>query len=152
MISHESHADRYRDPNIDPRYDRPECDTCGICRLYRDERIKARGRDWPDVIGEFCIREVLSDPDGDLIQVCHDDEACSLFAPVPVHAIEEDEVLLRQTDEVVLGMPVLECSNCGFRADHYFFYSSSTYDKRIAHWCPNCQLRILGIAGKDRED
>ena len=61
--------------------------------------------------------------------------------------MDDEEVLLRETDETVSDLLVLECSNCGFKADHYFFYDGPTYANRKVLWCPNCRRRILGIAG-----
>lgn len=55
------------------------------------------------------------------------------------------EALLRETGEKVGGMPVLECSNCGFRADHFYWYEGPTYAERKVHWCPSCKLHILGV-------
>ena len=57
----------------------------------------------------------------------------------------DDEVLLRSTDQVIAGMPVLECSNCHFRGDHYFWYEDNTYARRKLMFCPSCNLRILGV-------
>ena len=56
-----------------------------------------------------------------------------------------DEVLLVTTDEVVAGMPTLECSNCHFQADHFFYYEDRTYARRAVKHCPKCGLRILGV-------
>lgn len=147
MPSRDSHCDRYEDPTLDRRYNGPDCETCGICRLYRDERVYVVDGDRAgSVIAEVCIHDVVDDPDGDLKQVRADYEACEYFVRVP-DMYSEDEVFLRRTDEVVLDMPVLECSNCGFKSDHYFFYKGPTYAKRIVHWCPSCHLRILGVVG-----
>ena len=60
-----------------------------------------------------------------------------------------DEVLLRSTSEVVGGMPVLECSNCGYRMDHYFWYEDNTYARRIVKRCPGCDYRIFGVVVRD---
>ena len=57
----------------------------------------------------------------------------------------DDEALLRSTDDVVAGMPVLECSNCHFQADHYFWYEDGTYARRMLKFCPKCNIRILGV-------
>ena len=57
----------------------------------------------------------------------------------------DEEALLRSTDEVVAGMPVLECSNCHFKADHYFWYEDNTYARRMLRFCPNCNIRIFGV-------
>ena len=55
------------------------------------------------------------------------------------------EALLRETDQKIGGLPVLECSNCGFRADHLFWYEGANYALRKVQWCPSCRLHILGV-------
>lgn len=58
-----------------------------------------------------------------------------------------EEVLLRETKQTISGLPVLQCSNCGFKADHFFWFDSEVYANMKVKWCPNCRLHILGVVG-----
>ena len=57
---------------------------------------------------------------------------------------DHEETLLRSTGDIVAGMPVLECTNCHFQADHFFFYDDATYAHRAVKRCPRCGMRIFG--------
>lgn len=58
---------------------------------------------------------------------------------------DHEETLLRTTGDIVAGMPVLECTNCHFQADHFFWYEDKSYANRVVKRCPKCGMRIFGV-------
>lgn len=55
-----------------------------------------------------------------------------------------EETMLVSTGLKVGGLPVLECSNCHFQANHFFYYEDATYARMAVKQCPKCGFRILG--------
>ena len=55
------------------------------------------------------------------------------------------EALLRTTGNLVAGRPTIECTNCHFEADHFFWYETDTYAFRKLRFCPKCGTKIFGV-------
>ena len=64
----------------------------------------------------------------------------------------QDEALLHTTKNNVGDLPTIECANCHFEADHFFWYDGPTYAHRKLKFCPNCGMRLFGIVVLNRED
>lgn len=59
----------------------------------------------------------------------------------------EDECLLRHNGRHtgrVVQPEDLECSNCGYSREYFFWYGYTGYHTRLVNFCPRCGLRILG--------
>ena len=59
--------------------------------------------------------------------------------------MEHESTILRTTDDVVAGKPVIECTNCHFQADHFFWYEDDSYAYRALNFCPSCNHKVIGV-------
>lgn len=65
----------------------------------------------------------------------------------------DEEVLLRPiyntSIEISSLTPVLQCSNCGYRAGYFNWYGLTDFKQRFVKHCPGCGFKIMGVIGKD---
>ena len=67
------------------------------------------------------------------------------------HRRPDDEVLLRPIYSLSMGAssltPILQCSNCGYKASYFSWYHLTNYKQRYVKHCPGCGYKILGVVG-----
>lgn len=59
-----------------------------------------------------------------------------------------EECLLRHNGRhtgIVVGPDDLECSNCGYSREYFFWYEGTGYYNRLVNFCPGCGLKIFGV-------
>lgn len=63
-----------------------------------------------------------------------------------------DECLLRHNGKHTgrrIQPEDLECSNCGWSHEYFFWYEGTCYYNRLVNYCPGCGLKILGVVAND---
>lgn len=59
----------------------------------------------------------------------------------------EDECLLRPNGRhtgIVIEPDDLECTNCGYSREYFFWYEATGFYNRLVNYCPRCGMKIFG--------